>query len=315
MHVRIWVFGVAFALLLWGPLADPAALEAQGPNGRWPLQPNDPEDRTLAPFMEGWYENEDGTYSISFGYLNLNQDTLEIPVGEDNFLEPAEFNGMQPTTFYPGHQRGVFTANLPAVMKGQDVWWTLRKANGEVTRVPGRTSSNAYKLDWYPRPHGSVPPLVSFDSDTEEGRGPPGIIAARTLTVAAGSPLTVSINIRDASERDRADFRFFEPLTLHVVWSMHQGPGKVEFTRHESTPIVEEDEGNGGGRVRFGEDPPGDETITVPDDVQSTVRVVATFSEPGEYMLRAQVDNWRAPDSNHQDQCCWTNGYVRVTVR
>jgi len=308
MQVRQTVGGVAAALLLWGLLAGPGALGAQvtgpGPDGRWPLQPNSPGNRTLAPFMEGWYENEDGTYSISFGYLNLNQDTLEIPVGEDNFLEPAEFDGMQPTTFYPGRQRGIFAVNLPAVMKDQDVWWTLRKANGEVTKVPGRTRSNAYELDWLPRPHGSLPPLVSFDSDTEEGRGPPGIIAARALTVAAGSPLTVSVNVREVSERDRTDFRFFEPLSLHVKWSMHQGPGKVEFTRHESTPMVEEDE-----------DPPRDEMITVPDDEQRTVRVVATFSEPGEYMLRARVDNWRAPDSSDPDNCCWTNGYVRVTVR
>ena len=101
MRVRIPVFGGVFALLLCGAVAAATELEAQGPNGRWPLQPRGPGGRTLAPFMEGWYANEDGTYSISFGYLNLNQDTLEIPVGEDNFLEPAEFNGLQPTTFFP----------------------------------------------------------------------------------------------------------------------------------------------------------------------------------------------------------------------
>jgi hypothetical protein len=266
--------------------------------------------------MEGWYENEDGTYSISFGYLNLNQDTLVIPVGGGNSVEPAEFNGMQPTTFYPGHQRGVFAVTLPAVMKDQDVWWTLRKENGEVTRVPGRIGAVAYQLDWNVRPHGTVPPRVSFDSQGDEGRGPPGIVADRRLTVSAGSPLTVAVNVREASERDRADFRFFDALTLQVVWSKHQGPGKVEFTRHESTPIPEEPEtpNRGGGRVRFGEDRPGPETIMVPDDVPSTVRVVATFSEPGEYMLRVQVDNFRAPDSSSENQCCWTNGYVIVEV-
>ena len=31
--------------------------------------------------------------------------------------------------------------------------------------------------------------------------------------------------------------------------------------------------------------------------------------------MLAQVDNWSAPDSGSGDQCCWTNGYVRVTVR
>ena len=70
--LRVSVCSVAVALLLWGPLAGPAgptALEAQvtgpGPDGRWPLQPDSPGNRTLAPFMEGWYANEDGTYSIS----------------------------------------------------------------------------------------------------------------------------------------------------------------------------------------------------------------------------------------------------------
>ena len=320
MRARVIVLGVAFTLLLWDASAGPAALAAQGPDGRWPLQPNSPGNRTLAPFMEGWYENEDGSYTISFGYLNLSQDTLEIPLGADNFLDPADFDGMQPTTFYPGHNRGIFTVTLSALLKDQDVWWTLRKENGEVTRVPGRTGAAAYQLDWNVRPHGTVPPRVSFDSERDEGRGPPGIVAARTLTVSAGAPLTVSINVREASERDRADYRFFDALTLRVVWSKHQGPGKVEFTRHESTPVPEEADtpsrGSGGGRGGFpGASPPGPETITVPDDVQRTVRVVATFSEPGEYVLRAQVDNFRAPDSSSGDQCCWTNGYVRVEVR
>ena len=321
MWMRMTVRGVAFGLLLWGALAIPAELEAQvsgpGPDGRWPLQPRTPGNRTLAPFMEGWYENEDGTFSISFGYLNANQDTLEIPVGAGNSLDPAEYNGMQPTTFYPRHQRGVFVVTLPAVMKDQDVWWTLRKTNGEITRVPGRIGAVAYQLDWNVRPHGTVPPRVSFDSQRGEGRGPPGIVAERTLTTSVGSPLTLSVNVREASERDREDFRFFEALTLRVVWSKHQGPGKVEFTRHESTPVPEgpDTPGRGGGGGFPGARRPGPKSITVPDHVQSTVRVVATFSEPGEYMLRAQVDNWRAPDSSSGDQCCWTNGYVRVSVR
>ena len=38
------------------------------------------------------------------------------------------------------------------------------------------------------------------------------------------------------------------------------------------------------------------------------------FGEPGEYVLRARIDNWDANDSTGGDQCCWTNAYVRVTV-
>ncbi len=340
MQIRMAVGGMAFALLLWGTLAGPAALagptalEAQvsgpGPDGRWPLQPRAPGNRTLAPFMEGWYANEDGTFSISFGYLNANEDTLRIPLGPDNFIEPAQFDGMQPTTFFPGHPRGIFTVTLPAAMEDTDVWWTLRKANGDVTRVPGRTGAVAYQLDWMPRPHGSLPPSVSFDSQSGVGRGPPGIMAERTQTVAVGSPLTLSVNTTDPSERDSEDdFRFREAIPLRVVWSQLQGPGRVEYTRHESNPLpeVEEEEepdsaaaaaiAAGGAAAaaaaRRRREPPGPEVIPLSEGY-GTANVIVTFAEPGEYLMLAQVDNWGAPDSSNNDQCCWTNGYVRVTV-
>jgi len=268
--------------------------------------------------MEGWYANEDGTFSISFGYLNANQDTLEIPLGPDNFIEPAQFDGMQPTTFFPGHQRGLFTVNLPSDMKDTDVWWTLRKENGEVTRVPGRIGAVAYQLDWYARPHGTVHPRVSFDSDAEEGRGPPGIVAERTLTASVGSPLTLSVSARDISERDPDDFRNIEGIPLRVVWFKLQGPGRVEYTRHESNPLPEEEEevdaAGGGGGGDDDDDPPEPEVITLPEG-HGVARVIATFSEPGEYLMLARVDNWSATDSSSGSQCCWTNGYVRVSVR
>ena len=316
--LRMSVCSVAFALLLWGPLAGPAGpavLEAQvtgpGPDGRWPLQPSSPGNRTLAPFMEGWYVNEDGTYSISFGYLNANEDTLVIPLGDGNFLDPAEYDGMQPTIFYPGHHRGIFTVTLSAEMKDQDVRWTLRKANGDVTSVPGRVSSNAYELDWVPRPHGSLPPSVSFDSQSGVGRGPPGIMAERTRTISVGSPLTLSVNVMDPSERDREDFRFREAIPLRVVWSQLQGPGRVEYTRHEPNPEVEEED-DADSRRR--PEPRGPQVIPLSEG-HGTARVIVTFLAPGEYLMLAQVDNWSAPDSSSGDQCCWTNGYVRVRVR
>ena len=319
---RRTVGGVASTLLLSGVLAGPAVLEAQrtdpGPDGRWPLQPVSANNHILAPFMEGWYENEDGTYTISFGYSNSNLDTLYIPVGENNSIEPAQFSGMQPTVFIPGHHRGIFAVTLPASMKDTDVWWTLTKANGDVTRVPGRTSSIAYELDWMPRPHGGLPPSVSFDSQSGVGRGPPGIMLERTQTVAVGSPLTLSVNTTDPSERDPDDFRSAN-VPLRVVWSQLQGPGRVEFTRHESNPLPEAANGAGGGRGAgaggFGRGGRGGpQTINLAEG-EGTASVIATFSVPGEYIMRARVDNFSAPDSADNDNCCFTNGYVRVSVR
>jgi len=276
--------------------------------------------------MEGWYANEDGTYTLSFGYSNANTDTLYIPVGENNFLDPAQFDGVQATIFFPGHHRGIFTVTLPAEMKDQDVWWNLRKPNDVFRRVPGRTSSGAYELDWRPRPHGGLPPSVTFDSQSGVGRGPPGITAERTQTVAVGSPLTLSVSATDPSQRDPDDARTAE-VSLRVVWSQLQGPGPVVYTRHESNSLPEVEEPDsaavaaaraaggaaGVAALRRRREPPGPQVITLSEGY-GTASVIVTFSAPGDYIMRARVDNFSAPDSSDNDNCCFTNGFIRVNV-
>jgi hypothetical protein len=37
-------------------------------------------------------------------------------------------------------------------------------------------------------------------------------------------------------------------------------------------------------------------------------------TEPVEYVIHAQVDNFGLPDSGFTDQCCFSDGYVRVAV-
>ena len=321
MHpFRKTVCGVAVALLLSGAAAGPAVLDAQvvvpdASDGRWPLQPTSPGNNTLAPFFEGWYANEDGTYSLSFGYVNTNLDTLYIPVGERNFLDQAQFDGIQATVFFPGRHRGIFSLTLPAEMKDADVWWTVTTEYGNVTRVPGRVGRVAYELDWVPRPHGSLHPVVSFDSEPGVGRGPPGIMAERRHTVSVGSPLTLSVSAMDPSERDLDDDRMTD-IPLRVVWSQLQGPEPVAYTRHESNPPpeVDEDDDSPAAAFRRRRGPSGPQVIPLSEG-QGTASVIVTFSMPGEYLMLAQVDNFAAADSGTQDQCCWTNAYVRVTVR
>jgi len=320
MKVRLTVGGAALGFLLSSALAAPAPAAAQGPDGRWPLQPSSGVGRVVAPFLDGWYANEDGTYSYSFGYLNLNDEVVYLPVGEANFIDPAQYNGMQPTVFHPGKTRGVFAVTVPASQADVDVWWTLTNPNGEVTKVPGRNSWNAYQLDWLPRPHGSVPPRVWFDDGNDViGRGPPGVTSQRTLTVAAGSPLLVEVEVEDISTNDLSDARFRNGTELRVNWSIMQGPvgSEAEFTRHESTMIPEPPRGRGGaGGGAAGDSAqargPGPDIVPVQD--RGTARVFVSFSLPGEYVLVGQVDNHRRPDSSSGDQCCWTNAYVRVNV-
>ena len=82
-------------------------------------------------------------------------------------------------------------------------------------------------------------------------------------------------------------------------WLLHQGPeGAVpEF----SNPVV-----TGRDRARdAGESASGDWT---------EVTTQATFSEPGDYVIRLRVDNFLAADSRFDNVCCWSNAYVPISV-
>ena len=172
-----------------------AVASAQVPK-QWPLAPVPPEGQRVAPFFDGFYENADGTITLSFGFSNFNkEETVEIPLGPDNFIEPAQYNGMQPEHFrvvnYGGfsgpRERGTFAVTVPPDFQG-DVVWTIRSPNGSVNSVPGRARSVAYELGLTPQAAGSLRPLVRLAADGPVGWGPLGIVKAE------GTDLTSTLN-------------------------------------------------------------------------------------------------------------------------
>jgi hypothetical protein len=282
---------------------------AQQPPASRALTIYPPTGLPIIPVMEGWYENDDGSVTISFGYHNKNESgTLVIPLGDNNWIEPAQFDGIQPTYFDRGRHTGIFTITLPEEMRDDSVWWHIKTGETAEYKVPGRAASEAYQLDRRPRPQGSVPPDVWFDDNGARSSGPGGIVTDLGRPVRAGTPVTLTVHVMDPSERDPNDPRFREPIPVRVNWAVHQGPAAVEFATHETTVIPEPSESE---RARTREPRPQDVTLA---EGAGTANVYATFTEPGEYMLRIQVDNWAAPESSEADQCCWTNVYQRATV-
>ena len=50
--------------------------------------------QTVSPAFACWWPNDDGTYTLYFGYFNTNwEGTYEIPVGPDNYFTLAEAGG------------------------------------------------------------------------------------------------------------------------------------------------------------------------------------------------------------------------------
>ncbi|MEX2468301.1 MAG: hypothetical protein WD396_00960 [Pseudohongiellaceae bacterium] len=274
-----------------------------------------PEGLPIIPVFEGWIANPDGTTSFSFGIINRNEVAVEIPLGEDNYIEPAKYSGIQPTHFPAGRTTGAFTVTVPASEQGNDVWWYLQTGDSDVLKVPGRRGIGAYELDFIlPRPQGALQPLVGIGEGGEQAAGLYAHIDDYPGNpVRAGEQVELVVTATDPAERDATDPRFEEPLAMGVTWTKYQGPGAVTWTRHESSVVPENPYSEGDRRFEFWEEPEANE-MEIPGP-SGEARVYATFSEPGNYIIWTKVDSHNAPDSSNGDQCCWSNVYQRVTVR
>jgi hypothetical protein len=211
---------------------------------------------------------------------------VEVPIGADNFVEPGSQNQNQPTHFAPGRHWGVFAVKVPADFGDKTVVWTL-KTRGETFAIPGRLHPN-WQIDALEGEAGSgnTPPALKFAADGPEGSGPFGATGA-PMTGAAGKPVTVTVWARDdgkAASSVAAAGRGAQPVTL--TWFKHQGPGNVTFT------------------------PP---TARIPS-TGGSAPTQAVFSEEGSYVLRVRANDASGVSGAGHAQCCWTNGFVKVTV-
>ena len=252
-----------------------------------PLAPLRASGQTVTPVFEGWYENPDGSLSISFGYYNRNtEEVLEIPIGPNNFIEQGDANRGQPTHFQPRRHWGVFAVRVPADFGAKRVVWTLN-VNGQTFSIPG-----SLKRDWQidaltgEASSGNTPPTLRFGTGGAPGAGPGGAFG-QAMTTSVGTPLTVSVWASDDGRGSVSISRAGPgnvPVTL--TWFKHQGPGDVTF------------------------DAPTEQVDVAGGEMTTT----ATFGEPGEYVLRVRANDASGVSGAGHAQCCWTNGFVKVTV-
>ena len=155
------VAGCGGARLLLAPLAmlllfQPAG--AQDAVGRFASM----RGQIVSPAYEGWWPNEDGSYTLFFGYMNSNwEQDFEIPIGPRNYFAVTEAGGLddlelealdramadqgQPAHFYPRRNPFLFTIRVPADFGDKEWVWTLT-TQGQTNRAYGLLSSD-YRID------------------------------------------------------------------------------------------------------------------------------------------------------------------------
>jgi hypothetical protein len=321
--VSVAVFAVAAGAVIRG------GQQGQGQTpSQFPLSnPIRERGSSVTGAYEGWYRNKDGSASLLVGYFNRNtKQELDIPIGPNNRIEPGGPDQGQPTHFLASRQWGVFTIRVPSDFGTKKLTWTL-VATGQTNTITLHTNK-----DWVVEPFEdpaskNTPPVIKFDPAGPAFTGPPSGLAA-TLTTSQGVPLgltawvsdepaklnvanalllapaepppgtaadpaaaagTASTSTGAARGRGRGAGAGAgqRPAPVSVAWSVFRGPGLVAFDN--ARPAVDRAE-NG----------------------KTTAN--ATFSMPGEYVLRLQAND-ASGEGGGGFQCCWTNVHVGVSVK
>jgi hypothetical protein len=260
-----------------------------------PLGPNRNAGEAVTAAFEGWFYRPDGSVSLLVGYFNRNlKQILDIPVGPNNRIEPSGPDYGQPTHFLPRRQWAVFTIPVPKDFGDKKLTWTI-VANGYTTSIPLSVHPKYQVEPYEEKGMGNTPPMLRFEPGGAVHTGPPIGIAA-TLTAAVGEPLTLPAWVTDKPAKIIVNVprppggggrgRGPRPDLL-LAWSLHRGPADVTFSK---------------------EKPDIDKTA------DGKTATTATFTAPGEYILRAQANDVSG-EGGGGFQCCWTNAHVKVTVK
>jgi hypothetical protein len=91
--------------------------------------------QSVSPAFEGWWENDDGSFTLFFGYMNSNwAQEFDIPIGPANNIEPGGPDQGQPTHFYPRRNPFLFTVRVPKDFGKKETVWTVT-ANGQTEKA------------------------------------------------------------------------------------------------------------------------------------------------------------------------------------
>ena len=278
--------------------------------------------RHVEPAFEGWRPNDDGTFSMMFGYMNENwEETPDMPVGENNNFSPGDMDRDQPTHFLPRRNRFTFEVAVPSDWGERELVWTLN-VNG-VERKAYATLKPDYLVDNMviasetgslgagtssPESRANVAPVVTVQGDSiraaavgealdlraqiaDDGLPKPTDLVEETrrfVELTEGGSLAAAFITAETIQKRRL---MTPPINVTVnkvnglfySWNKWRGPGDVTFDPPQVK--VWED-------TRTSANSPwGALWLAPPIPEDNLYEVNAMFSEPGEYILWGRADD------------------------
>jgi hypothetical protein len=294
------------------------------------VEPLGESGEAIFPAFEGWGPTKDGGNVFLLGYFNRNKSQEpDVPIGPNNRIEPGGPDWGQPTHFHTGRQYGVFALRVPKDFGTKRMTWTLT-VNGQTTTASFWTNP-PYWIDFYQNTaNGNEPPVIRLSPTGRTMTGPPTEPFDLTLNGKVDEPVALSLWAADkppthqeparppqAAPQGRTESAPRPTLPAIIggrVFSdgpaARGGASAAMQRRGDITVIWKKFRGPGAVRI-------ADQAIALFNEGQADrfleAKTTATFSEPGEYWLRAQVND-SSGDGGGGDQCCWTTAHVKVLV-
>jgi len=271
-------------------------------------------DQTVAPAFEGWWPNDDGTYTLFMGYMNSNwEQEFDIPVGPDNYFRFTEAAGLddlereaydassadqgQPTHFYPRRNPFLFTIRVPGDFGSTELVWTLN-TRGMTLRAFASLAPD-YRID---------PQVISTEvggnfgslSDALRTNIPPEleIQGDDHVSIGVGQALTVVAKAHDPDNLPARRNRGGPPSTLAQLYRppssivVLSGPGMrlswIVYRGNAEQVTFSPTQMKTWTDSRVWGNSPWSPPWIIPEPPEDGRWVAeATFTEPGNYVLRA----------------------------
>lgn len=272
--LRIRLLAPVCGLMLLAGTAPGWAQQIDLSNQTWSAEVIRDYGQPVIPLFDGWFPNPDGSNTLCFGYFNMNREqALDIPVGPDNYLSDERFAADIPTHFdpLPPRYRHVFCAFSI----------TVPDSFSPDEKIYWHLNSNGQSL----RVPAHLIPAYVLDEPRSDGRGdvaPLVTLGAQNARGRKGIYHPQQLTARVGEEVVLRAMIEHTAQEVWVGWSHHSGPGQVQFSKKE---------------------------YITPSNESTETR--ATFTEPGEYLIRMQtIDDTAA----FEFYCCHTNAYFHVTV-